>query len=67
MGAKAAGNVQNDDRHVSGWGTQRDDLLPGIRCFCVGNYVIFFRRRNPVEILRIVHGAVDFNRLRFAE
>ena len=24
-------------------GTQRDDLLPGMRCFSVGNYVIFFR------------------------
>ena len=46
-------------------GTQRDDLLPGMRCFSVGNYVIFFRGENPVEILRILHGAMDFDQLRF--
>jgi toxin ParE1/3/4 len=46
-------------------GTQCDELFPGMRCFSVGSYVIFFRRRQPVEILRIVHGARDFSHLAF--
>jgi toxin ParE1/3/4 len=48
-------------------GTKRDDLLPGLRCFSVGNYLIYFRGRNPVEILRIVHGARDESRLTFED
>jgi len=50
-----------------GCGTSFDHLIPGMRCFSVGNYVIFFRGRNPVEILRIVNGAVDFDRLTFTD
>lgn len=46
-------------------GTKFDHLLAGMRCFSVGSYVIFFRGRDPVEILRIVNGAMDFNRLTF--
>jgi toxin ParE1/3/4 len=42
-----------------GCGTQCDELLPGMRCFSVGSYVIYFKGRNPVRILRIVHGAMD--------
>ena len=38
-------------------GTQRDDLALGLRCFTVGNYLIYFRSREPVEIVRILHGA----------
>jgi len=48
-------------------GTQRDELLPGMRCFAVGNYVIFFRGEDPVVILRILHGAMDFDQLTFDE
>jgi toxin ParE1/3/4 len=40
-------------------GTMRDDLSPGLRCFSVGNYVIYFRGRNPVQIVRVLHGARD--------
>lgn len=40
-------------------GTRCDELLPGMRCFSVGNYLIYFTGRSPVEILRIVHGAMD--------
>jgi plasmid stabilization system protein ParE len=50
-----------------GLGTRCDELLPGMRCYSVGNYVIFFRDRNPVEILRIVNGNRDFNQLQFVE
>lgn len=34
-------------------------LSPGLRMFTVDNYVIFFRKRDPVQIIRIVHGARD--------
>lgn len=46
-------------------GTMRDDLSPGLRCFSVGNYVIYFRDRDPVYIVRIVHGARDERQLDF--
>jgi toxin ParE1/3/4 len=46
-------------------GTQCDEYRPGMRCFSVGNYVIFFRGRKPVEILRIVYGSRDFGQLEF--
>jgi len=48
-------------------GTQFDHLLSGMRAFSVGQYVIFFRGRNPVEILRVVHGAMDFSQLKFTD
>ena len=40
-------------------GTMRDDVLPGLRCFSVENYVIYFHGRNPVVIVRVLHGAQD--------
>src|SRR5262245_55657973 len=40
-------------------GTMREDLCPGLRCFSVGNYVIYFRGDRPVVIVRILHGARD--------
>ena len=46
-------------------GTQVDELMPGMRCFSVESFVIFFRGRNPVDIMRIVHGSRDFNELTF--
>ena len=46
-------------------GTRRDDLLPGMRCFSVGDYLIYFKSRDPVSILRIVHGAQNQENLRF--
>jgi len=42
-----------------GGGTMRDDLSPGLRCFSVGNYVIYFQSRDPVVIVRVLHGARD--------
>jgi toxin ParE1/3/4 len=45
-------------------GQRRDELLPGIRCLTVVNYVIFFRPfPNGVEIVRVIHGARDIDRL----
>jgi toxin ParE1/3/4 len=46
-------------------GTMRDELIPGMRCFSVGNYVIYFRGKKPIEIPRILHGAQDVGLLDF--
>jgi toxin ParE1/3/4 len=46
-------------------GTRRDDLQPGMRCFSVGDYLIYFKSRDPVRILRIVHGTMDQDQLEF--
>ena len=46
-------------------GTMRDKLIVGMRCFSVGNYVIYFRGNRPVEIFRILHGAQDVGLLDF--
>ena len=48
-------------------GTQYDQYLPGMRGFSVGNYFIFFRGQGPVEILRVVNGTMDFDRLNFVD
>jgi toxin ParE1/3/4 len=46
-------------------GTKCDELLPGMRCFSVGSYVIYFTGRNPVEILRVAHGAMEREEIDF--
>jgi plasmid stabilization system protein ParE len=48
-------------------GTRCDELMEGMRCFSVDNYLIFFRGRDPVQIMRIVHGAMDVEQLRFVK
>lgn len=40
-------------------GTKRDDLATGLRAFSGGNYVIYFTGRDPVVIVRVLHGARD--------
>ncbi len=40
-------------------GTMRDDLCMGLRCFSVGTYVVYFREREPLMIIRVLHGARD--------
>lgn len=46
-------------------GTQRDDLLPGIRLFPVRKtYAVFYRiHHESIEIVRVVHARQDFGRL----
>ena len=45
-------------------GAARNDILPRLRVWSVGNYVIFYRPSDDgVEIIRVVHGARDFNEL----
>ena len=42
-------------------GTKRDDLLSGLRCWSVGNYVIFYQPlKDGIEVLRVLHGARDY-------
>lgn len=42
-------------------GVVRDDLAPGVRCFPVGSYLIFYRSRAVgVEIVRVLHGSRDY-------
>lgn len=45
-------------------GTAREELMPNVRVWSEGNFAIFFR---PVidgaEIIRVVHGARDFDAL----
>lgn len=39
---------------------QQHNLLPGVRAWAVGDYVIFYRvDPDAVQILRILHGARD--------
>ena len=41
-------------------GRVRDELIPGIRSFPVGNYVIFYQPiEGGIEVARVLHGARD--------
>ena len=41
-------------------GRQREELLPRLRSFPVGRYIIFYRpMKNRIEIVRVLHGARD--------
>ncbi len=45
-------------------GSPRDDLRKGLRMLVEGNYLIFYRVRGiSVEIIRVVHGAMDLPKL----
>jgi toxin ParE1/3/4 len=45
-------------------GTARDDLMPNLRAWSAGNYVIFFRAADDgIEVERVVHGARDYGKL----
>jgi toxin ParE1/3/4 len=43
-----------------GMGRKRDELLPGLRSFPVGSYLIFYYPINQgIEVIRVFHGARD--------
>lgn len=45
-------------------GEIRPELGRNIRCFSVGNYVIFYRPvSDGIEVARVLHGARDIQRL----
>lgn len=46
---------------LEGVGHRRDDLLPELLSLPYRKYVIFFRRKETVEIVRILHGARDID------
>lgn len=42
-------------------GVQRDDLAPGLRCFPIGSYLIFYRTSEGLTgIVRVLHGSRDY-------
>ena len=40
-------------------GRLRKEFSPAVRSLAVGYYIIFFAEKNPVEIVRVLHGARD--------
>ena len=43
-----------------GMGRKRDELVPGLRSFLVGSYLIFYYLINGgIEVIRVLHGARD--------
>lgn len=45
-------------------GTSRPELGAGLRCYSVGNYVIYYRpAKEGIEVARVLHGARDVYRL----
>jgi toxin ParE1/3/4 len=45
-------------------GQSRDELRPGLRCFVVSPYVVFYRPiEDTIEVLRVLHGARDISSL----
>ena len=45
-------------------GTARPELAAGLRCYSVGNYVIYYRpAKDGIEVARVLHGARDVYRL----
>jgi toxin ParE1/3/4 len=41
-------------------GAVRDELIPNLRSFPVGNYLIFYKPLpDGIEVLRVLHGARD--------
>jgi toxin ParE1/3/4 len=41
-------------------GRRREELLPGLRSFPIGNYVVFYREiKDGVDIIRILRGSRD--------
>jgi toxin ParE1/3/4 len=45
-------------------GRTRDELVPGLRSFPVGNYPVFYRAvPGRIELVRVLHGARDLKQL----
>lgn len=40
-----------------------DALAPGLRSYAIGNYLIFYRVTDRVEVARVLHGARDIEAL----
>jgi toxin ParE1/3/4 len=47
-------------------GRDRSDLLLGLRCFPVGDYLMFYQRvGGHIEIVRVIHGRRDITAVLF--
>lgn len=43
-----------------GMGRRREELLPRLQSFPVGNYVVFYREiENGIDVIRVLHGSRD--------
>ena len=48
----------------SGLGRQRPDLLPNLRSFPIGNYVVFYRQiEGGIDVIRLLHGSRDIEQV----
>jgi len=51
---------------MPGMGRRREELAPGLRSFPVGAYIIFYRSiEDGVQIVRVLHGALDIGSILF--
>ena len=49
-------------------GRRRDELMPGLRSFPFGAYVVFYRElHGGIRVIRILHGARDIERISWAD
>jgi toxin ParE1/3/4 len=47
-----------------GMGRRREELLPGLQSFPVGNYVVFYRAiADGIDVIRILHGSRDIEEI----
>ena len=63
--SKLTDRIEAECRRIAdqpGMGPLRPDLLPGVRFFPIGSYLVFYRDRGVegVQILRVLHGARDY-------
>jgi toxin ParE1/3/4 len=48
----------------SGLGRKRADLLPDLRSFPIGNYVVFYRQiEGGIDVIRLLHGSRDIEEM----
>lgn len=47
-----------------GIGKRREELLPGLQSFPIGNYVVFYREiSNGIDVIRVLHGSRDIGEI----
>jgi len=48
----------------SGLGRKRPDLLPDLRSFPIGNYVVFYQQiEDGIDVIRLLHGSRDIEEI----
>lgn len=57
------GKLQNLARNP-GLGRRREELLPGLQSFPIGNYVVFYRGiADGIDVIRVLHGSRDIEEI----